>query len=164
MEDVFPCKFNRFRYNVDLFEKVSLALAKTEDKIKINPQVKKNAEGALALVCWTSVEPVVQENSTNMFYTESRNNQVVTSSEIDARQVLASLILSYRVQKDQIGETRPYCVYSFGQYANVPDTWHATRNTIFNYGRADPWNIKEYTAPYTDKSEYRLAWLKRHVK
>lgn len=75
MEDAFPSKYTRFRYNVDLYEKVSLALSKTEDKIKLNPQTKKNAEGSLALVCWTSVEPVVQENSTNVFYAESRNSQ-----------------------------------------------------------------------------------------
>lgn len=141
-----------------------MAISKTEDKIKILPQVKKNAEGALALVCYTTVEPVVQDTSANVFYAESRNNQVVTSAEIDARQVLASLMLAYRVQKDQIGPTCPYCIYSFGAYANVPDGWHATRNMVFNFGRADRWNVKEYTAPFTDKSEYRLAWLKRHVK
>ncbi|XP_064075458.1 uncharacterized protein LOC135194209 [Vanessa tameamea] len=151
MEDVFPSKFRCFRYNVDLFEKISLALTKTEEKIKITPQTRKNAEGALALVCWTSIEPTVQENSPNVFYAESRNNQVITSSEIDARQVLASLMLSYRVRKDQIGNSRPYCIYSFGNYENVPDTWHDTRNTVFNYGRADRWNVTEYTAPYTDK-------------
>lgn len=37
MEDNFPTKFGRFQYNVDLYEKVSLALTKTEDKIKLNP-------------------------------------------------------------------------------------------------------------------------------
>lgn len=56
MEDVFPTKFGKFQYNVDLYEKISLALIKTEDKIKLNPQVKKNAEGAPALVCWSTVE------------------------------------------------------------------------------------------------------------
>ncbi|CAH0725564.1 unnamed protein product, partial [Brenthis ino] len=164
MEDAFPVKFQKFQYNVDLFEKVSLALSRTEEKIKLAPQVKKSAEGALALVCYTVVENTEQDTSANVFYTESRNNQIVTSSEIDARQVLASLILSFRVQKDTIGGIRPYAAYSFGGYANVPDTWHKTRNHIFTYGRADRWNVKEYTAPFTDKSEYRLAWIKRHVK
>ncbi|CAH0723159.1 unnamed protein product, partial [Brenthis ino] len=163
MEDVFPTKFPKFQYSTDLFEKVSLALSKTEEKIKITPQIKKNSEGAIAQVCWTCIEPVVQETSPNVFYAESRNNQVVTAAELDARQVLASLILSFRVRKDQIGTTRPYCVYSFGRYTTVPDTWHNSRNTVFNYGRSDRWNVMEYTAPFTDKSEYRLAWLKRHV-
>lgn len=163
MEDAFPVKFAQFQYNV-LFEKISLALTRTEEKIKNVPQTPKNTEGALALVCYSVVEDVEQETSPNMFYAESRNNQVVTSAEIDARQVLASLILSYRVKKEAIGGTRPYCIYSFGNYAIVPDAWHATRNHIFQYGRADRWNVKEYTAPFTDKSEYRLAWLKRHVK
>lgn len=143
MEDAFPVKFQKFQYSVDLFEKVSLALNKTEEKIKLSPQVKKSSEGALALVCYTVVENTEQDTSPNVFYTESRNNQIVTSSEIDARQVLASLILSFRVQKDEIGGTRPYAAYSFGGYANVPDTWHATRNHIFGYGRADRWNVKE---------------------
>ncbi|CAH0718935.1 unnamed protein product, partial [Brenthis ino] len=34
---------------------------------------------------------------------------------------LMMLFLSYRVRKDQIGETRPYSVYSFGGYVNVPE-------------------------------------------
>lgn len=164
MEDAFPAKFQKFQYSTDLFEKISLALSKTEEKIKISPQVKTGTEGALALVCYTVVENTIQDTSPNVFYTESRNNQVVTSAEIDDRQVLASLILFFRVQKDQIGNTRPYSAYSFGNYLNVPDTWHETRNHIFGYGRADRWNVREYTAPYTDKSEYRLAWIKRHVK
>lgn len=159
MEDAFPAKFQKFQYSTDLFEKISLALSKTEEKIKISPQVKTGTEGALALVCYTVVENTIQDTSPNVFYTESRNNQVVTSAEIDARQVLASLILSFRVQKDQIGNTRPYSAYSFGNYLNVPDTWHETRNHIFGYGRADRWNVREYTAPYTDKSEYRLALI-----
>lgn len=105
---------------------------------------------------------MVHETSPNVLYAESRNNQIVTASEIDAQQVLASLILSYRVQKDAIGLTRPYCVYRFNQYAAVPDAWHATRNDIFSFGRADRWNIREYISRFTDKSQYRLAWLKRH--
>ncbi|KAL4703586.1 hypothetical protein ACJJTC_003346 [Scirpophaga incertulas] len=164
MENAFPVKFAQFQYSVDLFEKISLALNRTEEKIKLSPQTKKSTEGALAQVCYTVVENTVQETSPNVFYTESRNNQIVTSSEIDARQVLASLILSFRVQKDAIGRSRPYAVYSFGGYANVPDTWHDTRNHVFTYGRADRWNVMEYTAPFTDKSEYRLAWIKRHIK
>ncbi|CAG4980476.1 unnamed protein product [Parnassius apollo] len=48
MEDAFPVKFAQFQYNTDLFEKISLALSKTEQKIKLTPQTKKNAEGALA--------------------------------------------------------------------------------------------------------------------
>lgn len=164
MEDAFPVKFARFQYSTDLYEKISLALTKTDEKIKLSPQVKKSTEGAQALVCWSAVEQIVQDTSTNVFYAESRNNQVITPAEMDARQVLASLMLSFRVQKDQIGTTRPYSVYSFGNYANVPDTWHATRNHVFSFGRADRWNVMEYTAPFTDKSEYRLAWLKRHVK
>ncbi|XP_062531764.1 uncharacterized protein LOC134201270 [Bombyx mori] len=153
MEDAFPVKFSKFQYSTDLYEKVSLALSKTEEKIKIIPQTKKNAEGAIAQVCWIQVENTDQDTSPNNFYCESRNNQVVTSSELDARQILASLILSFRVQKDQIGETRPYSVYAFGNYRGVPDTWHSTRNTVFNDGRADRWNVKEYTAPFTDKSD-----------
>lgn len=162
-DDAFPVKFRRFQYSTDLFEKVSLALNKTEDKVSIAPQVKSATEGALALVCYTVVENIVQETSPNVFYAESRNNQIVTAAEIDARQALAALMLSFRVRKDQIGTTRPYAVYSFGNYADVPDTWHVTANNIFNYGRTDRWNVQEYTAPFTDKSEYRLAWLKRHI-
>lgn len=92
MDDNFPTKFAMFQYNVDLYEKVSLALTKTEKKIKLAPQTKKNAEGALALVCWSVIEPTEQATSRNVFYAEARNNQIVNASEIDARQVLASLI------------------------------------------------------------------------
>lgn len=164
MEDSFPTKFRMFQYSTDLYEKISLALTKTDEKIKLVQQVPKGTEGALALTCWSSIEAVEGETSTNVFYAESRNNQIITSAEMDARQVLAALMLSFRVQKEGIGNTRPYSVYSFGNYANVPDTWHNTRNHVFAYGRADRWNVKEYTAPFTDKSEYRLAWLKRHIK
>ena len=62
MKNVRPTQFPRFQYNTDLYEKVSLALNRAE-KIKIIPQTKKNAEGALAQVCWTHVEPVVQHTS-----------------------------------------------------------------------------------------------------
>lgn len=92
--------------------------------------MKKNVKGALALVCWTAVEPIEQQTSPNVFYVESRNKQTVTSAEMDARQVLASLILSFRVRKIQIGRERLYSVYTFRNYEDVDDVLGIIRETI----------------------------------
>lgn len=43
MEDQFASKFEQFQYNVNLFEKVSFALSKTEEKVKIAPMTKKTS-------------------------------------------------------------------------------------------------------------------------
>ncbi|XP_068623830.1 uncharacterized protein [Battus philenor] len=102
MEDAFPVKFSRFQYNTDLYEKISLALTRTDEKIKLAPQIKKSTEGAQGLVCWSAVEHVEQDTSPNVFYVESRNNQVIASAEIDARQVLASMMIIHGASRTRL--------------------------------------------------------------
>lgn len=160
----FPSRFPQFAFNAELFEKVSLSVDRVAEKFKLVTQTPASTSGSNAQVCWSEVEPTQPSTSRHGFYLETRNSRIVTASDTEARTTLASLICGYRVRKTETQNLRPYCVYDFEDYAAVPNTWHQTCNHIFEFGRAGRWNLMEFTSPYTDKSEYRLAWLKRHLK
>jgi hypothetical protein len=86
-------------------------------------------------------------------YTE-REIRIGSNTQHDKRITIGTLITSFKVKKDQIVNRRSYCCYDFGNYLNVPDAWHNTRNRIFDFGNVEVWNVRTFASAFRGKGTY----------
>ena len=71
------------------------------------------------------------------------------------------MITSLRIRKEEIADVRSYACYDFGDYANVPAEWHASRNAIYSYGAVVDWNMMKFTSAYGSKDAFRTSWVRK---
>ncbi|XP_030755344.1 uncharacterized protein LOC115881811 isoform X1 [Sitophilus oryzae] len=120
---------------------------------------QESERGSMAQMPWQKRchEETVSFSRTNHYCENIISERCFTLTH--RRIATAALITAFRVEKDEIQGARPYCAYDFGEYKNVPDAWHQTRNKIFNYGDTEIWNRSTYRTAYTTKSNARENWL-----
>ncbi|XP_030755349.1 uncharacterized protein LOC115881811 isoform X2 [Sitophilus oryzae] len=120
--------------------------------------------GSMAQMLWQkrSDEGTVSFSRTHHYCGNPMSAQCFTL--IDRRIATAALITAFRVEKDEIQGTRPYCAYDFGEYKNVPDAWHQTRNRIFNHGDTEMWNLSTHRSmSSTFTSLARSIWVRKRL-
>ncbi|UXD80020.1 hypothetical protein [Myrmica rubra virus 5] len=150
----------QFQLNKPLFERVADFVRMTECVMKLSITTGSSPNGSVAQIQWQERNTEEEEKfSRATHYLESEVRQCGPSQE-DRRITVGALIIA---KKEQIGRVRSYSCYDFSGYGLVPDTWHNTRNSVYDYGRTDIWNVRTYRSAFTGKDRIRTTWLQKTV-
>lgn len=146
VDEKFNVDVNQFQFNRQLFSKVSDFMKAAERTIKLGASVHESERGSLAQVPW-QIRDTNEDNPAFNRHEQYCEGYVSerTYTLMDRRFAMASLVTSFRVRKDALGNIRPYCCYDFNNYAEVTDAWHLTRNNVYAYGGVEEdWNSSKY--------------------
>lgn len=158
--DNFPSRYGGFKLNNNLMSRVSCTL-ETMKNIKTSKVLMTTSVGSQAIISYTDVEHSNYDFIRNTQYAELGNVRQIASQQLDVRASLVGLLMTYRCRKNTFNQRNYWCVYDFGEYANVPQGWVTTSNNIFVHGRAERLNEMEFITPFSRKDVYREPWLTR---
>ncbi|XP_046492970.1 uncharacterized protein [Neodiprion pinetum] len=158
-EDNFEASILQFQMNEGLFERIAYFVRASEKVINLSNQISESVNGSVAPARWQERDVTNPENfSRTTAYLEREVCQCGPVQEVTNER---ALIMALRTKKEQIIDKRSYSCYDFGEYLAVPDTWHDTRNKIFEFGRADTWNNCTYRSAYRGKDDVRTSWIRK---
>lgn len=160
----FPVDRPMFQSNRALFTLISNHVNNASRSMKMSPCNISSVEGSFGLILY--LERDVRADfvfNRTVQYSEADNSRAVCASQVDKRFVQGAMIIATRVSKLAISGIHSYVCFDFGQYANVPDEWVETSNTIFTYGRQVDWNRCKFSSAYGSKEALRIAWIKKSI-
>jgi hypothetical protein len=149
--------------NKSLFERVGDFVRQLEVTIKLGASVHENANGSVSQILWAERDIHAEAGFNRIEQYAEREIRVCSNTQQDKRITIGSLLTSFKVQKDQILNRRPYACYDFGNYLGVPNLWHANRNLIFDFGNVAIWNVRTFASAFRGKDSLRTAWLRKSL-
>lgn len=161
--DDFGVTNMQFQMNKALFERVADFMRQAEKTIKLGSSVHQSANGSISQVLWAERDVQVEVNFNRAEQYAEREIRVCSNTQQDKRIAIGAMTTSFKVRKEQTGQRRYYCCYDFGNYLNVPNIWHETRNRIFNFGDVAVWNERRFASATRGKDSLRTAWIRKSL-
>jgi hypothetical protein len=157
-EEGFADSMSRFALNNGLFEFVSGRVRSSVDRYKCGASLHEHQGGSVAQCAYVERKDEEVPFSRTKLYCEG-SIRSCTAFQTDARISVVTRVMAYRHRKEKCGNRHNWCCYDFNRYESVPETWIATRNSVFTYGQVTKLNAADKFTAFTEKDRLRTPLL-----
>jgi hypothetical protein len=99
--------------NKPLFERIGDIIRRAEISVKLGASVHESTNGSISQVLWVERDVQAEDNFNRIEQYNEREIRVCSNTQHDKRIAIETLTTSFKVQKDQILNRRPYSCYDF---------------------------------------------------